>query len=202
MFDPAVQFLLLGMSVGLITLVPPGPVSMALIQLSARRGPHVALRGALGVAFGDVVLAGVAVAVVGMGSTLPGTAFQAAQAIAAVILIGLGALLWLRPNVAEASIARIERPGRAFFLLTSLTPTALGAWVALLAAMPFAGNRPALVLFAAGVVVASFLWHPLLGATASKIGSRLTATGHTRLARSGATIMMAIGTMLVVPALS
>lgn len=190
-------FVLLGIGIGFLTLVPPGPVSLTLVQLGARRGRTSAMHGALGVASGDFVLAWVAVAVVGAGATMPGMAFTLGQALAAATLVGLGIALLLRPTLIDGSVDRIQRPGRALFLLTSLTPSALGAWIALLAAMPFADDSRQLALFAGGVVVASLLWHPLLGVLASSLGARLGDSGQARLSRVGGLMMTLLGIALV-----
>ena len=188
---------LLGVGIGLLTLIPPGPVSLALVQIGARRGQAPALRGALGIVGGDTVLGVVAVGLVGVGAALPDQVFRLSQLAAAALLATIGAALLARPDVAATTVDRIQRPGRALFLLTSFTPTALGAWVALLAAMPFAADRAQLGLFAIGVVLASCLWHPMLGAAASAIGSRLNERGQRVLSRCGGACMALIGLTLV-----
>jgi len=96
----------------------------------------------------------------------------------------------------DISVDRIERPARALFLLTSLTPTALGAWIALLAAMPFASDVAQLSRFAFGVVISSFLWHPVLGALASTLSNRLGKRGHLRMSRFGGLSMGLLGLIL------
>lgn len=196
------NILLLGIGIGLLTLIPPGPISLTLLQVGARHGHKPALRGALGVFSGDCVLGIAAVAIVGMGTAMPSTVFAAAQACSAAILVALGAVLLIKPNLASDSVDRIKRPGRTLFLLTSFTPTALGAWIALLAAMPFAGDVNQLGRFAVGVAIASLLWHPLLGAFASSLGARLTDQGQVRLSQIGGLTMGALGLALVAQQLS
>jgi len=156
-----------------------------------------ALHGALGVASGDFVLAWMAVAIVGAGAALPPLAFAVGQGLAGATLIALGLAMLIQPGLVDGPIERIKRPGRTLFLITSLTPSALGAWIALLAAMPFANDTRQLGLFAAGVVVASLLWHPLLGAMASSLGARLGDAGHARLSRAGGVFMALLGIALV-----
>lgn len=191
------NFVLLGVGIGLLTLLPPGPVTLALVQVGARQGHRSALRGAAGIASGDVVLGVAALAIVGLGATLPASVFTATRALAALALIAIGGSLIAHPSTAATSVDRIRRPGRTMFLLTSFTPTALGAWIALLAAMPFADDLHELGRFALGVMVASCLWHPLLGAVASSVGARLTEGGQARLSRAGGVIMAGIGLALV-----
>jgi threonine/homoserine/homoserine lactone efflux protein len=190
------NIVLLGIGIGFLTLLPPGPVSLTLVQVGARLGHRPALRGAFGIAGGDSVLALVAVGIVGLGAALPQSVFSTAQVVAAALLILIGAALLVKPDVAASSIDRIQRPGRTLFLLTSFTPTALGAWIALLAAMPFAADTARLGLFAVGVVIASCLWHPALGALASTLGARLSDRGQERLAQSGGVTMGVLGIAL------
>jgi threonine/homoserine/homoserine lactone efflux protein len=184
--------LLLGIAIGFVSIVPPGPVTVTLLQLGARHGRTPALRGALGIAFGDLTVVWLALAIVAAGSTLPPAALLATQVLAAALLIGLGLAMLARPGSCAAVVDRIERPARAFFLITSLTPTVLGAWIALLAAMPFADDVGTLVRFALGAVIASFLWHPVLALMASRLNDQRTHTQQ-RLARTGGFAMVAMG---------
>ncbi len=138
----------------------------------------------------------VAMAIVGLGAALPQSVFSTTQVAAAALLIVIGAALLVKPDAAASSIDRIQRPGRTLFLLTSFTPTALGAWIALLAAMPFATDTAKLGLFTIGVVIASCLWHPVLGALASTLGARLSERGQTRMAQFGGITMGVVGIAL------
>ena len=197
--DPAMQLVLLGIGLGFLTLVPPGPVSLTLVQIAIRAGRRSALHGALGIAGGDTVLGLTAAALVGLGSALPRWMFEGGQVVSALLLVGLGLAIARRPQLGSAAVDRIHRPGRALFLLTSLTPTALGAWIALLAAMPFATDVTQLALFTIGVLIASALWHPVLGSLAASLGSRLSTGRQARLTRAGGVAMAGLGATLVLP---
>lgn len=190
------QHLLLGIAVGFASIVPPGPVTMTLLQLGSRHGRKPALRGAFGIACGDFTVVWLAIAIVAAGSTLPAAAFLATQLLAAALLVGLGLAMLARPDSCAAVVDRIERPGRAFFLITSLTPTVLGAWIALLAAMPFADDLAMLVRFALGAVIASFLWHPVLAVAASRLGDQ-QASRQQLLSRTGGVVMIAMGLVAI-----
>ena len=191
------NIVLLGVGIGLLSLLPPGPVNLTLVQVGARMGRTPALRGAAGIVGGDSVLGFAAVLILAAGTALPAQVFSLTQIAAAGLLVLLGAALVLRPSVISNSIERMQRPARTFFLLTSLTPTALGSWVAMLAAMPFAADTPQLALFTVGVLVASGLWHPTLGLAASKLGARLNDRGQVRLSQLGGVAMAALGVALV-----
>lgn len=191
------NIVLLGVGIGLLSLLPPGPVNLTLVQVGARMGRRPALRGAAGIVGGDSVLGVAAVALLALGTALPANVFSTTQLVAAALLMVLGALLALRPTAISNSIGRMHRPARTFFLLTSLTPTALGGWVAMLAAMPFAADTAQLALFTVGVLVASSFWHPTLGVAAAALGGRLTEQGQTRLSQLGGVGMALLGVALL-----
>lgn len=178
--------------------MPPGPVTVALVHLASASGRQPALRGALGIATGDLVLAAPAVAIVVAGTALPDRVFTAMQTVSALALVMIGALMLLAPAVAESTMENVRRPGRTMFLITALTPTVLAAWVAMLGAMPFADDATHLMLFALGVVLASFLWHPFLGMTAARAGRALSGATRHRLSRIGGSLLTFGGLALAV----
>lgn len=191
------NIMLLGVGIGLLSLLAPGPVNLTLVQVGARMGRRPALRGAAGIVGGDSVLGAAAVALIALGTALPAQVFSTTQLGAATLLVVLGAILAMRPTAISNSFGRMHRPARTFFLLTSLTPTTLGSWVAMLAAMPFAADTTQLALFTAGVVVASGLWHPVLGIASAALGGRLTERGQVRLSQLGGAGMVLLGMVLV-----
>lgn len=196
------DILLLGLGIGMLSLIAPGPINLSLVQVGARLGRRPALRGAAGIVGGDSLLGVVAVGIVVLGAALPAQLFVSAQVGAALLLVLIGGVLAAKPNIATASVARIQRPGRAFFVLTSLTPTALGSWIALLAAMPFAADPGQLGLFTAGVLIASMVWHPFLGLVSAAIGARLSEFGQRRLSQFGGLGMAALGLALAIQQLT
>ena len=50
------NIVLLGIGIGLVSLLAPGPVNLTLVQYGARKGPQPALRGAVGVVGADSML--------------------------------------------------------------------------------------------------------------------------------------------------
>ncbi|MGI9609935.1 MAG: LysE family transporter [Acidimicrobiia bacterium] len=167
------QLVALGIGFGMLTVAMPGPISVSLVQVASRQGRGPGARAALGVAGGDIVLSMIAVRCISAGAVLPEQAFAALQTGSAFFLITFGLLLLARPVVVEDRAAQVSRPLRTFLTLTTLMPTALGGWLALLAAMPFSSDRPSLVAFASGVVLVSAVWHPVLGLGAGSLGPRL-----------------------------
>jgi threonine/homoserine/homoserine lactone efflux protein len=167
------ELVLLGMGFGMLTVAMPGPISVSLVQVASRQGRGPGARAAIGVAGGDVVLSAVAVTCISAGAVLSERTFATLQTGSAFFLIAFGLLLLARPIVVEKRAAQVSRPLRTFLALTTLMPTALGSWLALLAAMPFADHRPSLAAFALGVVLVSVVWHPFLGFGAGSLGPRL-----------------------------
>ncbi|MFW2381629.1 MAG: LysE family translocator [Acidimicrobiales bacterium] len=167
------QLVLLGITFGMLTVAMPGPISVSLVQVASRQGRRSGARAALGVAGGDVVLSIVAVTCVSAGAVLSEQAFAAVQVVSAVFLVAFGLLLLGRPVIVEERATYVTRPLRTFLTLTTLMPTALGSWLALLAAMPFADHRASLAAFALGVVLVSLVWHPVVGLSAGSLGPRL-----------------------------
>ena len=186
-------YLWLGLALGLATIVPPGPISLTLVGIASRRGRLVGLQGAAGVAAGDVTAAGAAFAVVAAGTALPAGAFAAARVVATVVLGGFGLAMLAMPGQCGEVLDRIEHPGRTLFALTSLAPHAFASWLAIFAAMPFAESPHLLARFGLGMVLASALWHPFIGAVSAAAGTRATGLAHARLTRAGGLVMIAMG---------
>ncbi|MEM8924044.1 MAG: LysE family transporter [Actinomycetota bacterium] len=188
------QFLLLGFGVGLLTMMPPGPVTMTLIEVGVAQGRHRGAQGAVGVAAGDLVTGLAASSIVLLGaSTLPGPTFAVLQAVSAVLLIVFGAALVLRPSAVRRLALGLQHPARALFMITTLTPTVLGAWVVIIGAMPFADQGSALVQFVLGAAVASLVWHTLLGSAAGELGHRLTEQRLAEVTMAGGVALAAFG---------
>lgn len=187
------QILLLGFTIGLISIVPPGPVTMTLIEVGAAQGRQRGARGGLGVAAGEVVAAGAAGALVLAGTTLPPAMFSGLQLISSLVLLGIGVMLVTQPAALHTLAVGITHPARALFLLTALTPTVLGAWVAIIAAMPFADDGGSVLLFLIGAVVASLLWHLLVGSAAGDLGHRVSPQAMQRASRLGGVALVGFG---------
>jgi threonine/homoserine/homoserine lactone efflux protein len=192
------QTLILGFGVGLVAVIPPGPVALSLIEVGVQQGRRGAAWGAIGIAGGDSLVATLAAILVVLGGTLPAAFFDGAQLVSAAIVFGLGAVLVFRPTVTQSIARSIARPGRTFFLLTALTPSVFGAWLAILAATPFASEPRAVALFLSGAMVASLAYHLVLGAGAGGIGHRLAPQTLRTISRVGGLCMIGFGVWSVV----
>jgi threonine/homoserine/homoserine lactone efflux protein len=184
---------LLGIAIGLVTLLPPGPLGMTVVGLGTRRGRRAGVRAGLGIASADIVLGCSALLFVGAGAALPAAAFTALRAFSIVVLVAFGLLLVVRASTCFELADRIGRPARSLFALTLVSPLSIVSWIALLAAMPFSTEPGALALFSVGIITASFLWHPVLGAAAGHLGSRLNDRGARVVSRIGGSCLIGVG---------
>lgn len=180
----------LGTAIGLLAVIIPGPVSVALVDLGVSRGRTSGVHAGLGVAGGDFFASIFALAIVGLGTTLPSAFFTATQAFSTVVLVVIGVGLLGRPDLGQEMVGRIKNPFRSMLTITALAPSVFGAWVALFSAMPFAQDLPRLAAFACGGVTSSVVWHLVLGGAAGSMSSAITAARRITFARLGGVSML------------
>ncbi len=188
--------LLAGLAVGLVALLPPGPITVSVVGLGARRGGAVATRAGLGVAAGDAIIVLASALVVIAGEEIPHRLQQAItwSSITFVIIVGLG--LILRSNDVLGLVDRIERPFRTFCAVTLVSPWVFGGWFAMLAASPFRSDPRSLLTFAAGMLLASVLFHFGLGRGAARLSQILDDTRLLAVTRLGGLLTITIGLIL------
>ncbi len=187
---------LAGLIAGLIAVIPLGPMSMSIVGVSMAQGRRAGLWAAAGVVTGDVVATAAAASIVLLGRRLPGGVLPSIRVAALVALAAVGIVLILRADRIDAVASGVHRPGPILFLLTAVSPMTLGAWLAMLVAGPFASDRSDMMLFVAGLILGSGLWHTLLALVASSAGARVSARGITRLARLGGGCMVGLAVVL------
>ena len=107
------------------------------------------------------------------------------------------AVMVARPAAVESFADAIQRPGRTFFLLTSLTPTVFGSWLAIIAALPFAGHLPSTALFLLGAGGASAMYHVALGSAAGTFGHHVTGSVMAKVTRAGGLAFAALGVAML-----
>jgi threonine/homoserine/homoserine lactone efflux protein len=148
----------LGVVLGVVTGLPIGVINVAIVEAATRGERRFAIQIGLGGALADAVHA--AIAFLGIGGVADHVPQRALAVVAASVVIGY-AVLALRGQVGAA--ARPRRYGVATGLaLTLPNPAALGAWLAVAAALwPSIEVVPAIVL-AAGVGIGSALWFTVL----------------------------------------
>lgn len=193
----SLQVITLGFVIGLVAVLPPGPISLSLVEVSMSHGKHGGARGGLGIATGDIVMASAAGIVVLAGGAVPPWLFTFTQWLSTGVLVLIGGALLVRPGLCRALSRSIVHPGRTFFTLTALTPSVFGAWLAVIAAMPFAGEANSIAAFVAGMGVASTTYHVVLGATAGGFGDRISPRTAARLSRVGGAAMLVLAAWAV-----
>lgn len=177
-----------GVALGALTGLPLGVVNVAIVEAAARRGVRAASGIAVGGAIADMVHASLAAAGVGGAILARPAAIATLHLIAGGVLLGYALALWQsRPcDTSEREMpptfARGVLAGLGF---TLPNPAALGAWIAVAAALAPPTIAAGLV-GAAGVGVGSAAWFLVL--------ARLAARGATRpgAARRGLTRVVAI----------
>ena len=189
--------LVLGFALGFLFVIPPGPLAVTLVEVGVSQGRVAGARSGFGIAAGDLAVGSAAGLVVVSGGALPAGAFETVQVVSAIVLIALGVTMLLRPAAVEAVAGAIQRPARAFFALTVLTPTVFGAWIAIIAALPFADDLTAIGTFVIGAGIASALYHVALGSAAGEFGRHLSGVVMTRIARTGGVLFAALGAVML-----
>lgn len=151
---------LLGLVLGVVTGMPIGVVNVAIIEAATRGDRRHAIHIGVGGALADAAHA--AIAFVGVGHVVTAhPQWTKTMAVAAGIVVLAYVLLALRRRGIES--ARPRRFGVVTGLVLTLpNPAALGAWIAVAAAVwPGIALVPALAL-AAGVGVGSAAWFAVL----------------------------------------
>lgn len=148
----------LGVVLGVVTGMPIGVVNVAIVEAATRGERRFAIQIGLGGALADTAHA--AIAFIGVGRVAHALPERAMAFASAAIVLGY-ALLALRRSHVDAA------PPRRYGVVTGLVltlpnPAALGAWIAVAAALwPTIDLVPASVL-ALGVGAGSALWFTLL----------------------------------------
>lgn len=179
--------LALGIGLGVVTGLPLGVVNLAVVEAAVRRGPHAAAGLGVGGALADLIHAGLAFG--GVGRAVIGRpALATALHLGAGVALGVYATLLWRARTAPTTTdtdtvatATTTRPAgrlvRSVLVGVGLTlpnPAALGAWIAVAAAI----GPPTLatgLTTAAGVGLGSAAWFVALARLAARGAHRRTA---------------------------
>ncbi len=189
------MLLLLGLGLGAITLVPPGPVSVTLVQVAVHRGRSVGFRSGAAIASADLVTGVLAIAILGIGTAALPSVAASMSVVSAVAMMAMGGLLIARPARFEGLTLGLKRPVQTLFALTALNPLTLLSWMAIIAAVPAANTTPQKAALAAGVAAASYCWHPFLGLVAGRAGPRINASTTVRLTKASGVILILLGSI-------
>ena len=187
------NFLALGLLLGVASVSAPGPITMGLIQFTSVQSRWQGHLAGLGISAGDFAASGAALVVIGAGTAIPASVMFGIQIVSITYLFFVGIALVARPTAVGEIVGNIRRPGRTFFLATSLNPSVFGSWLAVYLAMPFVGNTGQLTLFASGVVLASFCWFQAVAAGVASFSHKLTERHLVAASRLGGVVTLMFG---------
>jgi threonine/homoserine/homoserine lactone efflux protein len=197
--------MLAGLAAGIAIAMQVGAVSLLLIEAAVASGPRVGAAAGMGVATADLAFAAIAAAAGGAASA----ALQSHEGEIRFVAAGLIA------GIAAHGLARLRRERTAdtgtgpdrlvdgaagahylqFLAITTANPLTIASFAAVAVALSFDGPAAALA-FTAGVGVASFGWHLLLGTAAGHAGRWMTARVRRGLAIGGRLAVLAIAAHL------
>ncbi len=187
--------LLAGIVVGLVALLPPGPITVSMVGLGARRGSAARSAG-FGVASADAMLIIAALVVVALGQELPHWIQTSVRVSSLVFMIAVGIVLICCADRVIGTVDRVERPFRSFWSLSIVSPWVFTGWLALLGAAPFQDETASLAAFACGMVASTWIYHMALGQGASRLSMRISETRLRHATRIGGVSTMAMGVVL------
>jgi threonine/homoserine/homoserine lactone efflux protein len=185
---PLVSGLLAGWGVA----IPLGAIGVMLVDLGVRAGMSAAGPAAAGVATADLLYALVAAAA---GSAVASVLdpHERALRLAAAATIAVVAVLSLRRS--RRSVAAPPAGGRLyvrFLALTSINPTTVVYFAALIAGLPAVAHAPASAkaVFVAAVGLASLSWQLVLAGAGAALGRRLPPAARLWTSLAGAALIL------------
>jgi threonine/homoserine/homoserine lactone efflux protein len=200
--DPS-SALLAGLAAGLAIAVQVGAVSLLLIEAAVSSGPRVGAAAGMGVATADLAYAAVAAAAGGAAGAALSSHEGELRFVAAGVVAGIAIHGLVRLTREGKGSGAAERPGGGpaaahyvrFLAITAANPLTIASFAAVAVALSLDGPTAALA-FTAGVGVASFGWHLLLGTAAGHAGRWMTARVRRGLAIGGRLAVLAIAAHL------
>jgi threonine/homoserine/homoserine lactone efflux protein len=211
--DPSAA-LVAGLAAGLAIAMQVGVVSLLLVETAVVGGPRVGVPAAMGVATADLAFAVIAAGAGGAaGAALASHEGEirliAAVVVGAIAIHGLIAVARAGAATNGASAAPnplpASRPAPArvhfarFLAITAANPLTIASFAAVAAALSLDGPAAA-AAFAAGVGLASALWHALLSLAAGHAGRWMTPRVRRGFAIGGRVAVLALAAHLALGA--
>jgi threonine/homoserine/homoserine lactone efflux protein len=186
--------LVVGISLGALTGLPLGVVNVAIVEAAAQRGARAASGIAVGGALADGVHAALAFGGVGGAIVARPAVKVVLHAIAGVVLVGYAVVIWRAKAHDRAARDVPVGFGRGVLAGVGFTlpnVAALGAWMAVAAALPPTSVVGGLVT-AAGVAAGSAAFFLALARLAAR-GSALPGASRRRLTHAVAVVLACLG---------
>jgi threonine/homoserine/homoserine lactone efflux protein len=197
----AFEAIAVGLGLGAFAGMPVGVINMSIVDAAIAGRRRFATGLGLGGAVADALQALAAFAGLGRVVTANRELVRVLAIVAAVAIIGYAVIAWrhrARPPDRRLGEGHLARGIATGFVLTAPNPGALGAWVAVAAAVwPDAQPREA-ALIAGGVVVGSAVWFTFLAGWVHRIQTRRAATGDARPARLRPELVSRIALVLLI----
>lgn len=184
--------LLLGLGIGLLLVLPPGPLSLSIIGLGAQRGVRPALEAGLGVAIAEIISLLAAAGLVLAGHSLPEIVNQTMRWCSIAAILGMGYVLFTRTSQVNDMLDKIESPFRTLAIVTLASPWIFTTWFALLNAAPVHDRWQDLALYGTGLGLGSLLFYVCLAHGSGALSSRLTEAHVQTLSRVGGAVMVVV----------
>jgi len=202
MLEPLVAGLLAGWGVA----IPLGAMGVMVVDLGMRGGFRPAAAAAAGIATADFLYAAVAAAAGAAVAHVLAPHEHALRLLAAGVLAGVAVLgllaLRRRPAAAPHAPAPAHHVYARFIALTSINPTTVAYFAALIAGLPaIASAGPsAKVVFVLAAGVASLSWQLLLAGSGAALHHRLPASARVWTAIAGNGLVLALAVRMAVAA--
>lgn len=195
---PLDMIILVGFVTGLALVAPVGPVALTLFGLGAERGRRAALAGAGGVVLADLVSMPVALASASALQRVDPAALRVLETVMGVALAAIGLVTLVAAGRARSAVAAIRRPVPTLAAMTLVNPLSMTAWAGLALALPASWRVPGtLVLFGAGLVAASAVWHTSLAVASGTFASRLGERTRSLVTRVSGAVLVSVGLTLL-----
>jgi threonine/homoserine/homoserine lactone efflux protein len=196
--------LLAGLVAGLAIAMQVGAVSVLLVEMAVVGGPRLGAAAGMGVATTDLAFAVVAAVTGGVAGALLSSHEAEIRIVAAAVLAAIALHGLLRGVAAEPAAGHARERGIRgqyvrFLAITAANPLTIASFAAVAAAVSLDGPFAA-AAFAAGVGVASAVWHVALSLAAGHAGRWMTPRIRRGLAVAGRLAVLAMAAHLALGA--
>jgi len=205
MLEPLIAGLVAGWGVA----IPLGAIGVMVVDLGMRGGFRPAAAAAAGVATADFLYAAVAAAAGAAAASVLAPHEHAlrmlsAAVLAAIALLGLNAVR-RRPRGADAPAPAPASPRRLyarFVGLTSINPTTVAYFAALIAGLPAVASAPASakLVFVLAAGAASLSWQLVLAGAGAALHHRLPPSARLYTALAGNALVLALALRMALAA--